>query len=210
MRRLLNQAATRSQNQRKHLRDRVSPRGPAPGTQSSHWTIAHRQCRLIWLILHQEFGYGRTGPSGHKRSRTRTSKMLPATPKPRLIGSNHRILNPAKDKCSVFFRPDVLPPRRSLIDILTMSALSILFERTSPVLRRDWSPDPPLTSAFHESAQAAIQALGTPVQRRIFVANGLTVDYPRTFGLQPGGGEFDHHLRVTSQAERSPLARRED
>jgi hypothetical protein len=28
----------RSQNQRKHLRDCVSPLGPAPGTQSSHWS----------------------------------------------------------------------------------------------------------------------------------------------------------------------------
>ncbi len=39
--------------------------------------IAHRQCRLIWLILHQGVHYEERGPAVTKRSKQlRTSKML--------------------------------------------------------------------------------------------------------------------------------------
>jgi len=56
----------RSQNQRKHLRDYLSPLSPASGTQSAIGAIAHRQCRLIWLILHQGSSLRRTGPRRHQ------------------------------------------------------------------------------------------------------------------------------------------------
>jgi len=50
MRRVLN-GQGRSQDQRKHLRDPVSSLGPRLGHNQAIGAIAHRQCRLIWLIL---------------------------------------------------------------------------------------------------------------------------------------------------------------
>ena len=39
--------------------------------------IAHRQCRLIWLILHQEVSYEERGPAVTKQSKQRrTTKMI--------------------------------------------------------------------------------------------------------------------------------------
>ena len=39
--------------------------------------IAHRQCRLIWLILHQGVGYEERGPAVTKQSKQRrTARMI--------------------------------------------------------------------------------------------------------------------------------------
>jgi hypothetical protein len=57
----------RSQNQRKHLRDRVSPLSPAPGTQSSH--RSHRPSTVSTDLVNPapRSPLRRTGPSGHNR-----------------------------------------------------------------------------------------------------------------------------------------------
>jgi hypothetical protein len=67
----------RSQNQRKHLRDRVSPLSPALGHNQAIGAIAHRQCRLIWLILHQGVRYEERGPAVTKQTKQRhTARMI--------------------------------------------------------------------------------------------------------------------------------------
>jgi hypothetical protein len=72
MRRLLNQAANAAARTKGSiLRDRVSPLGPALGTQSSH------RGQLIWLILHRGVRYEERGPAVTKRSKQlRTWKMI--------------------------------------------------------------------------------------------------------------------------------------
>src|SRR5712664_4077399 len=75
----------RRQNQRKHLRDRVSPLGPAPGTQSSHWD--HRPSTVSADLVDPAPGspLRRTGPSGHQTiEATPHFEDASATPKPRL------------------------------------------------------------------------------------------------------------------------------
>ena len=43
--------------------------------------IAHRQCRLIWLMLHQGVRYEERGPAiNQKPKRARTSKKHPTAP----------------------------------------------------------------------------------------------------------------------------------
>ena len=75
----------RSQDQRKHLRDRVSPLGPPPGTQSSHW--GHRPSTVSANLVDpaRRSPLRRTGPSGHQTiEATRHLEDASATPKPRL------------------------------------------------------------------------------------------------------------------------------
>jgi len=96
---LLNQAANPSQN-KGSIFEIVYRARSAPGTPSSHWDHRHRQCRLIWLILHQEFvtkERGQRSPNDRSNSAFRDAS---ATPKPR-YGSNHRILT-QQHKCSDF------------------------------------------------------------------------------------------------------------
>ncbi len=50
---------------------------PRLGRQQTIGAIAHRQCRLIWLILHQGVRYEERGPAVTKQSKQRrTAKML--------------------------------------------------------------------------------------------------------------------------------------
>jgi len=78
MRRLLNQAA-QSAVKRKgsifelHFR-RLFPR---LGKKRTIWAIAHRLCRLIWMILHQGIRYEERGPAvSAKAKHIRTIKMI--------------------------------------------------------------------------------------------------------------------------------------
>ena len=75
----------RSQGQRKHLRDCVSPLGPAPGTQSSH--RGHCPSTVSTDLADPAPGspLRRTGPSRHQTIEAKAHcKNDPATPKPRL------------------------------------------------------------------------------------------------------------------------------
>ena len=78
MRRLLNQAANAAARTKGSIFEIVYRRAvPRLGHNQAIGTIAHRQCRLIWLILHQGVRYEERGPAVTKRSKQlRTSKML--------------------------------------------------------------------------------------------------------------------------------------
>src|SRR3989454_7082478 len=78
MRRLLHQAANAAARAKGSIFEIVYRRSvPRLGHNQAIGAIAHRQCRLIWLILHQGVRYEERGPAVTKRSKQlRTSKML--------------------------------------------------------------------------------------------------------------------------------------
>jgi transposase len=78
MRRLLNQAANAAARTKGSLFEVVYRRSiPRLGHNQAIGVIAHRLCRLIWLILHQGAQYEERGPAVTKRSKQlRTWKMI--------------------------------------------------------------------------------------------------------------------------------------
>jgi len=78
MRRLLNQAANSAVMAKGSLFEIVYRRTvPRLGHNQTIGVIAHRQCRLIWLILHQGVRYEERGPAVSKRSKQkRTARMI--------------------------------------------------------------------------------------------------------------------------------------
>src|SRR2546425_10005701 len=86
MRRLLHQAANAAARTKGSIFEIVYRRSvPRLGHNQAIGTIAHRPCRLIWLILHQGSSLRRTGPSGHQTiEATPHFEDASATPKPRL------------------------------------------------------------------------------------------------------------------------------
>jgi transposase len=78
MRRLLNQAANAAVKTKGSIFEIVYRRSvPRLGHNQAIGAIAHRQCRLIWLILHQGVRYEERGPAVTKRSKQlRTWKMI--------------------------------------------------------------------------------------------------------------------------------------
>jgi transposase len=78
MRRLLNQAANAAARTKGSIFEIVYRRAvPRLGHNQAIGVIAHRQCRLIWLILHQRVRYQERGPAVTKRSKQlRTWKMI--------------------------------------------------------------------------------------------------------------------------------------
>ena len=95
MRRLLNQAANSAVMAKGSLFEIVYRRTvPRLGHNQTIGVIAHRLCRLIWLILHQGVRYEERGPVVSKRSKQkRTARMIrelrklgyqvqPASPQP--------------------------------------------------------------------------------------------------------------------------------
>ena len=78
MRRLLNQAANAAARTKGSIFEIVYRRSvPRLGHNQAIGSIAHRQCRLIWLILHHGVRYEERGPAVTKHSRQRrTSKMI--------------------------------------------------------------------------------------------------------------------------------------
>ena len=78
MRRLLNQAANAAAKTKGSIFEIVYRRVvPRLGHQRTIGTIAHRQCRLIWLILHQGVRYEERGPAVTKQSKQkRTARMI--------------------------------------------------------------------------------------------------------------------------------------
>jgi hypothetical protein len=78
MRRLLNQAANAAARTKGSIFEIVYRRSvPRLGHNQAIGAIAHRQCRLIWLILHHGVRYEERGPAVTKQSRQRrTSKMI--------------------------------------------------------------------------------------------------------------------------------------
>jgi transposase len=70
MRRVLNQAANAAVKAKGSIFEIVYRRTvPRLGHKQTIGAIAHRQCRLIWLILHKGVGYEERGPAVTKRSK---------------------------------------------------------------------------------------------------------------------------------------------
>ena len=78
MRRLLNQAANAAAKTKGSLFEIVYRRSvPRLGHNQAIGAIAHRQCRLIWLILHEGVRYEERGPAVTKHSKQiRTWRMI--------------------------------------------------------------------------------------------------------------------------------------
>jgi len=78
MRRLLNQAANAAAKTKGSIFETVYRRSVSRlGHNQTIGTIAHRQCRLIWLILHQGVRYEERGPAVTAQSKQRrTWKMI--------------------------------------------------------------------------------------------------------------------------------------
>ncbi len=78
MRRLLNQAANAAVKVKGSIFEIVFRRlPPRLGFKQAIWAIAHRLCRLIWKILHQNVRYDERGPAVSQKSRgARTAKMI--------------------------------------------------------------------------------------------------------------------------------------
>ena len=78
MRRILNQTANAAARMKGSIFDIVYSRSVTRlGHNQAIGVIAHRQCRLIWLILHQGIRYEERGPAVTKQSKQmRTWKMI--------------------------------------------------------------------------------------------------------------------------------------
>jgi transposase len=78
MRRLLNQCANAAVKVKGSIFEIVYRRlVPRLGHKQAIWAIAHRLCRLIWLILHQHVRYEERGQAVNERSRKkRTARMI--------------------------------------------------------------------------------------------------------------------------------------
>jgi transposase len=78
MRRLLNQAAQSAVKVKGSIFEVTFQRLlPRLGYKQAIWAIAHRLCRLLWLILHEGVRYEERGPAvSAKSKRTRTARMI--------------------------------------------------------------------------------------------------------------------------------------
>jgi transposase len=78
MRRVLNQCANAAVRVKGSIFEIVYRRlVPRLGHNQTIWAIAHRLCRLIWMILHQGIRYEERGRAVHERSkRVRTARMI--------------------------------------------------------------------------------------------------------------------------------------
>ena len=78
MRRVLNQAAQSAVKVQGSIFDiRFRSLLPRLGYQQAIWAIAHRLCRLLWMILHKGIRYEERGPAVSARSqRARTARMI--------------------------------------------------------------------------------------------------------------------------------------
>jgi transposase len=78
MRRLLNQAAQSAVKTKGSVFEVTFSRlMPRLGYKQAIWAIAHRLCRLLWLILHNKVNYEERGPAvSAKSKRTRAARMI--------------------------------------------------------------------------------------------------------------------------------------
>jgi transposase len=77
MRRVLNQCANAAARTKGSIFEIVYRRSvPRLGHNQAIGAIAHRQCRLIWLILHQGVRYEERGPAVNNQSKQRRTKRM--------------------------------------------------------------------------------------------------------------------------------------
>jgi transposase len=83
MRRLLNQAAQSAVKVKGSIFEITFRKlQPRLGYQQAVWAIAHRLCRLLWMILHKGIRYEERGPAvSAKSQRARTARMIKALQK---------------------------------------------------------------------------------------------------------------------------------
>jgi len=83
MRRLLNQAAHAAVKVKGSIFEITFRKlEPRLGYQQAIWAIAHRLCRLLWMILHKKIRYEERGPAvSAKSQRARTGRMIKALQK---------------------------------------------------------------------------------------------------------------------------------
>jgi len=138
MRRLLNQAANAAARTKGSIFEIVYRRSvPRLGHNQAIGAIAHRQCRLIWLILHQGVRYEERGPAVTKRSKQlRTWKMIrqlrslgyriePPNPQPSQTHRDLLFCDPTYLNSLPFTPPD---STRHIQPVLARSVLSSGFE----------------------------------------------------------------------------------
>ena len=101
MRRVLNQMANATARAKGSTFEIVYRRSVLRlGHNQAIGAVAHRQCRVIWLILHQGVRYEERGPAVTKQSKQRrTARMIRATPKPRL---SHRSAESSTQPSMIF------------------------------------------------------------------------------------------------------------
>jgi transposase len=93
MRRILNQSANAAVKAKGSIFEIVYCRTvPRLGHQQTIGAVAHRQCRLIWKILHQGVRYDERGPAvSNKSKQARTARMIRQL---RKLGYHVEPLNP--------------------------------------------------------------------------------------------------------------------
>ena len=88
MRHVLNQAAHAAAKVKESIFEIAYRRSvPCLGHNQAIGTIAHRQCRLIWLILHQRVRYKERGPAVTKQSK-QALREWSGNSEPSATGSN--------------------------------------------------------------------------------------------------------------------------
>jgi len=90
--------------QRQHLRVCLSPLCGTTGHKQAIGAIGHRQCRLIWMILHQGVRYEERGPAVIEQSQRSDGEMIRQLAVS-AIRSMHRKPQPAEHKCGMIFDP---------------------------------------------------------------------------------------------------------
>jgi len=109
MRRVLNQAANAAARTKGSIFEIVYRRSiPRLGHNQAIGAIAHRQCRLIWLILHQGVRYEERGPAVTTRSKQKRTQNDQATPKSRLPDRTTQFSTPQFNTSAVIFNPVVV------------------------------------------------------------------------------------------------------
>ena len=101
MRRLLNQTANAAVKAKGSIFEIIYRRCVPRLGIIKPLVIAHRQCRLIWLILHQE-PVTKNGPSSHQTIQISAHLRMIRQLRNLVTGSNYRILKPAKHRRSYF------------------------------------------------------------------------------------------------------------
>jgi transposase len=131
MRRLLNQAAQSAAKVKGSIFD-ITFRKLLPrlGYKQAIWGIAHRLCRLLWMILHKGIRYEERGPAVTAKSqRTRTTRMIKELKKQGYVITGGSIPAGAQAGSVGFFDPAwraqlaraTLPRRQSPLTALAFS-----------------------------------------------------------------------------------------
>ena len=107
MRRILNQTANAAVKAKGSIFEIAYRRCvPRLGHNQAIGAIAHRQCRLIWLILHKGVCYQERGPAGQRKIEAIPHRENDsATPKARLSNRPTQPSTPHVSKEAVIFDP---------------------------------------------------------------------------------------------------------